>query len=67
MAERFDRHRFPGGQGLDASLIGIRPPEFVLALRAQPGASRSGFNENFPLAYGHSSRALRFKIPVPLR
>jgi len=35
--------------------------------KAQPGASRSGFNENFPLAYGHSSRTLRFKIPVPLR
>ena len=46
--------------------LGVRPPHHILANTAQPGASRVEFNKNFPLAEGHSSRSLRFKIPVPL-
>jgi hypothetical protein len=32
-----------------------------LAKKRKPGALGFGFNKNFPLACGHSSRALRFQ------
>jgi hypothetical protein len=42
---------------------GFRPLKGLVKTR-KPGALGLGFNWNFPLAYGHSSRTLRSKIPA---